>query len=876
MNVVKSKPRTLAGIVVFCILGCAALLPAQERNLCDASGNTELSRVAQNWQFLDAVGRHAGIFGREDGTLEGWIFPLKLFRDFHLIFRVGNHTIAAEALPRTIITRPESTSIRYQSDAFSVCETLFVPVDQRGAIITLQAEIAQPLSKKEIQGEMAGTLAIEAEFSPDVVWMWPAGMGDAYSTWDTEARLYRFGEEQHRFYAVAGGPGVSPVAQTYSNNYTASQTDSFIFPPLAAGKASYTFAMAASFESQKDAENTYQQLLANGPQLLQQASDYYRQYLDKSVSLTLPDRDLQTAYDWARIATILGAVDEPFAGSGLIAGYDVSGFNRRPGFGWFFGRDSMWTSLALNSAGDFAMTKAALQFLSTYQRPNGKIPHEIPQTVKLVDWWNKYVYGTASADATALYIIGMDDYVKYSGDVAFAREKWDSVWKAYQFLRSTYAPNGLPLNKGVGHGWIEGGALLPVSTELYQAGVGLAALRALADLAPLAGKSDVVSALKAEADSQQAKIEILFWSPANNIYGYALDANGVLIDKPSVLGTVPMWFGLLNQQHAEQFLDVLAAPDEQADWGMRIISEKDPLYYPVGYHFGSVWPLFTGWASVAEYRYHRPLPAYLNLRANAQLIFDGALGRATEVLSGHYYAPLNTSSSHQIWSSAMIISPILRGMMGLSVDAPRHLVTFAPHVPGGWKTFAIRNVKVGNSTLKFDYQKTADSLTLSVDCQGSDRVELEFSPAFSPRAQLLEASVNQASSAIKLSGDSKGNDQHPVQRVSLAPGKTTITIHFRNDFGIDYPYTPPQPGAVSRALKFVSESWNTTGDRLELELAGSAGLSYEVPLAGDLQGVTVNGGSLEQRENQAILRIAFPPGEADAFRTQKVTLQFLR
>ena len=45
------------------------------------------------------------------------------------------------------------------------------------------------------------------------------------------------------------------------------------------------------------------------------------------------------------------------------------------------------------------------------------------------------------------------------------------------------------------------------------------------------------------------------------------------------------------------------------------------------------------------------------------------LGRTTEVLSGDYYTQLSTSTPHQIWSSAMVISPLLRGMMGLEVNA---------------------------------------------------------------------------------------------------------------------------------------------------------------------------------------------------------------
>ena len=855
----------------------AGMASAEERNLCEThTGGMELSRVAHDWQFFDAVGQRAGIFGREDGTLEAWIFPLKLFRDFELTFRVDGRMIPARSLPRTIITRPEATSIRYEHSAFTVCETLFVPVDKPGAIISIQVEMVEPLAKKEVQAEIEGPLTIEVTFSPDVAWMWPAGLGDAYSTWDADAKVFRFGEEEHRFFAVAGGPGIAPQAQAYSNNYSSSQTNSFVLPQVVKGKVAYTFAMAASFESQKQAQDIYESLLANGSQSQQQASEHYKRYLDSTVSLSLPDRDLQTAYDWARIATVMGVVDEPFAGKGLVAGYNLSGFNRRPGFGWFFGRDSMWTALALDAAGDFATTKSALEFLATYQRPNGKIPHEIPQTAKLTDWWNKYVYGTASADGTPLYIIGMDDYVRYSGDVAFAREKWDSLWNAYQFLRSTYAPNGLPLNKGIGHGWIEGGALLPVSTELYQAGVVVAALRSLADVAQLTGKTDVASGVTSEADAQQAKIESLFWSPANNVYGYALDAEGKLIAKPSVLGTVPMWFGILNAQRGEQFLKVLAGPDELADWGTRIISEKDSMYYPAGYHFGSVWPLFTGWASVAEYRYHRPLPAYLNLRANAQLIFDGALGRATEVLSGRFYSPLLTSSSHQIWSSAMIISPILRGMLGISVNAPNHSIAFSPHLPASWNDFSVRNVQVGKSFLNFVYHRSANDLTVKVERQGSDDVQLEFSPAFSLRTQVTEVLVDGKRTSLESGAKENGEDQHPTVSVPLSGGTTTITLRFRNDFRIEYPYTAPEQGAPSRNLKIVSETWNPTRDQLQLRIAGGGGASYDIPIYGDLAGVAAQGGTIQQREKQTVVHVSFPSGPSDVFSDQVVTLQFPR
>src|SRR6202030_2181564 len=327
-------------------------------------------------------------------------------------------------------------------------------------------------------------------------------------------------------------------------------------------------------------------------QLLKESADYYVNYLRDTVSLTLPDEQLQQAYDWSRISELQGMVSNPFLGTGLVAGYRTSGESARPGFAWFFGRDSLWTSLALNASGDFANTRTALEFVSKFQREDGKIPHEIAQTASLIPWFKDFPYGYASADGTPLYIIAMNDYVTQSGDTTFAKEKWQSVWNAYQFLRSTYDAHGFPQNFGIGHGWVEGGPLLPVKSELYQSGLGAEALRALANLAQLTGKDDASKELMQAFERQRPLVEKAFWLVEKNRYAFALDKDNKPMDEASVLATVPMWFGLLEEKNAGQMISQLADSDHQTDWGMRIISNRATRFSGGGYHYGSVWPLF--------------------------------------------------------------------------------------------------------------------------------------------------------------------------------------------------------------------------------------------------------------------------------------------
>src|SRR6266478_732282 len=562
----------------------------------------ELSRAVRPWEFLPITGTRAALLGNESGRMEAWVYPLKIFRDFHLRFHTEGRVLMAEALARTVTVRPESATILYAGDTFTVRETFFVPVREQGALIIFNVETEQPLE-------------IEAAFHRDSQLEWPAALGATYLDWAAAQHAFYFGEEQRKFSALVGSPTAAEPHAEFQTNYSESQESSFRLGPTAKGKERKLIVIAGSLEGRAGMEKTYQHLTTSYVDLLRKSAEYYRDYLGKTVSVKLPDGQIQEAYDWARVSVLQGMVSNPYLGTGLVAGYRTSGESQRPGFAWFFGRDSFWTSFALNASGDFSNSRAALGFISKYQREDGKIPHEISQGANFVDWFKGYPYPYASADATPLYIIAVNDYVAESGDAGFAKEKWESLRKAYEFLRSTYDARGLPQNLGVGHGWVEGGPLLPVKTEFYQSALGVESLAALSNLARLTGRGDVSRQLEEEFNGQKPALDQAFWSPEKKIYAFALDRDNQRVNEPSVLAAVPMWFGLADASHANEMITQLADADHETDWGMRIISSRSAKYDGSGYHFGSVWPLFTGWASVGEYRYHRVLPAYSNLRA---------------------------------------------------------------------------------------------------------------------------------------------------------------------------------------------------------------------------------------------------------------------
>jgi len=216
------------------------------------------------------------------------------------------------------------------------------------------------------------------------------------------------GDEQKKFAALIGSPSAVLASEEYFNNYSSSRENSFLLGPTAKGRKTKLIVLAASLNGRQEAEQAFRQITHHYSDLWHDSAEYYRRYLNETVRLELPDSRLEQAYDWARISMLQGMVSNPYLGTSLVAGYRTSGSDERPGFAWFFGRDALWTAFALNAEGAFASTRTALEFLSHYQRSDGKIPHEIAQTATLVRWFQDYPYAFASADATPLYIAARD------------------------------------------------------------------------------------------------------------------------------------------------------------------------------------------------------------------------------------------------------------------------------------------------------------------------------------------------------------------------------------------------------------------------------------------------------------------------------------
>src|SRR5215475_4089051 len=283
-SLLRAVSTVLFGFAIYLVF-CSSIAPAQQVQ------GPELTRTVRSWEFLPVVGTRAGLFGNETGRFEAWVSPLKIFRELHLTFHLGDRALPAESLARTLTVRPESASILFVGDSFRVRETLCVPVNEPGALILLDVETEQPLE-------------IDAAFTPDFQLEWPAALGGTYSTWDAKEHAFYLGEEARKYAAYVGSPTSQDPRAAYQTNYSASGENSMRLGATPKGKETKVIVVAASISGPVDAAKAYEHMLSSYSELARSTADYYREYLDKTVSLDLPDQALQQAYDWARISTV--------------------------------------------------------------------------------------------------------------------------------------------------------------------------------------------------------------------------------------------------------------------------------------------------------------------------------------------------------------------------------------------------------------------------------------------------------------------------------------------------------------------------------------------------------------------------------------------
>jgi glycogen debranching enzyme len=299
-----------------------------------------------------------------------------------------------------------------------------------------------------------------------------------------------------------------------------------------------------------------------------------------------------------------------------------------PWFACVFGRDSLITvleTLPFNPS----LAATTLRFLARHQATAddpfldaepGKILHEY-RTGEMANCREiPFIPYYGTVDATPLFLMTLAEYVRWTGDLALARELMPAVERALGWLDGAgdldgdgyleyrrRSPQGL-----TNQGWKDSfDAVMHASGELAETPIALvevqgylyAARLGMAFVADALGDPRLASACRDRAERLRRRFAQDFWLPEEATYALALDGAKRRCAVVASNAAHALWTGIAPAEQAAGVAKRLMLEDMFTGWGVRTLAGREVRFNPMSYHNGSVWPHDNAIAAAGFRRY---------------------------------------------------------------------------------------------------------------------------------------------------------------------------------------------------------------------------------------------------------------------------------
>lgn len=845
------------------IKGEAKHLPSPATDWPETETEITLEKNYATDDFYDLAGERILIMGSQKGGIdEIWSHPFMALHDYQAGIRFSNKDTIfwlQDERPE-ISVHPSEFSRLYRFPRAYLREVIVAdPIQPAGVV------------HYEYRGVYEAELVIR--FRSSLRWMWPYSekvTGPVCYLTDEESGSVLFRDHSGDLCVIAGAnrkPSFM-VAGQYKRFEYESKARGFL--PVSTDKPEMATLMtwplgmndnldvvfAATVEGYDSAVHHFSTTLNNPVKIKQTAHNHVSDLFRNSLLITTPDPNFNAGYRWALASTDRFFVHTPGMGKALTAGYSTTrkgwdgghGINGRPGYGWYFGRDAQWSGLALLDYGDFEKVRSQLSFFNKYQDLTGKIFHEA-STSGIIHY--------DAADATPLYIVLAGRYFRHSYDTAFIRQMWPFIKSAIRFCLSTDTDQDkLIENTNVGHGWVEGGKLFGSHSTIYMAGSWGAALREAATMADFMTDPDAAF-YRQEAQEQYRLINTLFWNDRMNFFSHGMDKDKTFREIQTILPAVPVYFRMTDLEKSVRCNYEYAGNAFSTNWGVRILREDHPWFRPAGYHYGSVWPLFTGWASLSAYTVGNGINGFSHLMNNLNLYRHWGLGFAEEVLNGSRYEPSGVCP-HQCWSETMILQPAIEGLLGLKVDATYPKLVLAPNIPADWDSLIADNIRIGNRRINFSMYRGDTATLFHFNPDAGEPLRIEFMPYFPAGTHFGKILLNgrEVPGAVITLPDAMN-----LMLAFNLEAPATLTVPHTSGIGLLPAIREPRPGDAPEGLRILSS--RLSGNTLTALVEGLSNSTDEIRLSSSAPVTPISGNLIlsDQRLKISRWQVSFSPSE---------------
>ena len=398
------------------------------------------------------------------------------------------------------------------------------------------------------------------------------------------------------------------------------------------------------------------------------------------------------------------------------------------GIPWFcspFGRDTLlaaYEALTLNP--DLART--SLRALAAWQGKTfddfteeepGKIFHELRfgEMAASGEIPQRPYYG--AIDSTPLFVVVAHATYKVTGDTALLSELKAPLLAALAWIdrRSEQgtrpvayqrqSPRGLD-NQGWkdsknGVSFPDGRrATPPIALAEVQGYCVDAYLRGAALLAAM-GETEQAHAYEARAKRMNVMVDSALWLPEHGRYAFAIDGNGEPLS--TIVSNVGhlLWSRVPPPERARATAQLLVSPESLSAFGIRTLAAGQPIYNPLSYHNGTIWPHDNALIAKGFANY--------DLMDQSCAVFEAlvaAMGHFTDRRLPELYCGTAqdgtlvrypVACSPQAWAAAAPFL-LLQAVLGIHVDGPsQRLLVRNPKMPQSMSRVEIDGLRVGRS-----------------------------------------------------------------------------------------------------------------------------------------------------------------------------------